>query len=152
MKNVVEFLKKHFVLIICIVVAVAALGAGIWFLVSPEQPEVPDPNSQTESTGDLGVDLDTDMGFGDLDMGSGIVNIPSGDQASGEVTPITPDGKNENTGGEEGENSAGSENAQPESGNSDQGSQQAPSGSGNQSTPQTGTVEMSGGVVENPFN
>lgn len=135
MKELIAFLKNHLVLVLCIAVAVMAIGAGIWFMVSPQQP---DP---TETTGVFNENLDTDMGFSDI--GSGIVNIPGGDSASGEVTPIQP-GTNNQTGSSESETTGTQENT---SGNTGSGN----TNSGSQNNPQTGTVEVSGSVVENPF-
>ena len=124
-----NFIKKHLVLIICIAVAVAAIGAGIWFLANPEKPETPDSNTtqSTEQTGDL--DLDADMGFGNLDVDNGSGLLPDGNTSSGDVKPITPDNQ----------------------GNQGNQSNQGNQGEGNQGDPESNTVEMSGSVVENPF-
>ena len=138
MKELIAFLKNHLVLVLCIAVAVMAIGAGIWFMVNPQQP---DPTETTATTGVFNENLDTDMGFDDI--GSGIVNIPGGDSASGEVIPIQP-GTNDQTGSSEGETTGTQENT---SGNTGSGN----ANSGSQNNPQTGTVEVSGSVVENPF-
>lgn len=138
MKELIAFLKNHLVLVLCIAVAVMAIGAGIWFMVSPQQPN---PTETTATTGVFNKNLDTDMGF--ADVGSGIVNIPGGDSASGEVIPIQP-GTNDQTGSGENETTGTQENT---SGNTGSGN----TNSGSQNNPQTGTVEVSGSVVENPF-
>ena len=138
-----NFLKKNLVLILCGIVVLGALGAGIWFLVNQEQPE--DPGT-SESTEDLGVDLDTDLGFGEVDMGSGVVNVPSNGDDSGSVTPVTPDSGNSDTGNSDtGDSNTGNSNT-GDSNTGDSNTGDSNTGNGSQ------TVDMSGGVVDNPFN
>ena len=129
MKELAAFLKNHLVLVLCIAVAVMAIGAGIWFMLNPQQI---DPTETTATTGTFNEDLNTDLGFSDI--GSGIVNIPGGDTASGEVIPINPD-SDVPSGTGESETTGVQENVSGSTGNN----------------AQTGTVEVSGGVIDNPF-
>ena len=167
MENIIAFLKKYLVLILCGALVIAALGAGVWYLVKPAG------DNQTQetgsSTGELGDDLDVDIGFGDPDEQggivdgnttiitpdnqSGIVNIPGGN-SSGSVTPVNPDeqdvpsetkpdNNNPSTNNGNSDSNSGSEEAP-----ADPGKEDATSPTENQSQP----VDMVGSVVANPFN
>lgn len=135
MKKIGAFLKKNFVLVICIVLALAALGAGIWFLANPGEPETPnaDPGTTENSESDGELELEGDMGFGNLDSDSGSGLLPDGNTSSGSVT-INPDGSVSS--------GSGSGNTSSNPGTGDTSSS---TGDENQ------TIEVSGSVIENPF-
>lgn len=168
MSNLVAFLKKYLVLILCGALVLAALGAGIWYLVKPTGDN--QTQETGESTGGFESDLDFDIGIGipgedesdfvDTPNGenasdnvtvitpndqSGIVNVPGSDSSSGSVTPVTPDNQ-----GSSSETTPGNNGTSSDNGNSDSnpGNEDTTSPTENQSQP----VDMVGGVVDNPFN
>ena len=176
MENIITFLKKYLVLILCGALVLAALGAGIWYLTNPP---VNDQNDASQETGNFDDNLNIDMGIGipgdgesnsaDTPNGegssdnvtvitpddqSGIVNVPGGNSPSGSVTPVTP------------EDESNSSDAKPDNSNTSSDNENSYSNSGNEETPsdpsdedptsptdnQSQPVDMVGGVVDNPFN
>ena len=166
MENIITFLKKYLVLILCGALVLAALGAGIWYLTNPP---VNDQNDASQETGNFDDNLNIDMGIGipgdgesdsaDTPNGedssdnvtvitpddqSGIVNVPGGNSPSASVTPVTPEDES-NSSDAKPDNSDTSDN---ENSDSNSGNEDTTSPTENQSQP----VDMVGGVVDNPFN
>ena len=124
MKEIGALIKKHFVLIICIALAIATLVAGIWFLRNPNTPAKSNDNSQTsESTGDL------DTGLGDMDSDNTSSILPDGNTSSGDIKPIVPDQKDESA----------TDKTPSDSGGASQGGQQS------------NILDVSGSITANPF-
>ena len=139
-----NFLKKYLVLILCGALVLGALGVGVWYVCNPAD-ETPDNQSQetgdstTESTGDLDSDLDIDIGFGDMDDQGGTGALPGGD----DVIIIDPDNQSGIT------NVPGDDSGNITPVTPDDNTDETTDSSTDEAA---GSVDMTGGVVNNPFN